>query len=278
MSALESKTALIALQGMRSASADMANATERLATGKRINQAADDPAGNAQAVRLKAEITLVTQVKRNITNTDGQLRQAGDSLDSITDILVEMRSLALSSASENSSELLATNQASFDSLVNSVKETIAATKFAGAEMFSSGGSTATALTGINAAAIKTMEFTDLSASSGRAFEAVAAFSISSSATASAALSTIDTAIEKFTADIAKVGGSQRSLNLISDTVDSTILSKTVQMRDIADADFAQEATNLAAARIRQDASTAMLAQANSMTRTLADFLLRGAMG
>ena len=278
MSAVETKTALIALQGMRSASADIAKATERLATGKRINQAADDPAGNAQAVRLKAEITSFTQVKRNITNADSQLRQAGDSLNSITEILVEMRSLALSSASENSAELRATNQASFAALADSIKDTVATTKFAGQTMFASGGSTATALVGINAADTKTLEFSDLSAATGGAFAAVAGISISASADASAAIVTIDEAIEAFSAEIAKVGGYQRSLSLISDSVDSTILNKTVQMRDITDTDYAQEATNLAAARIRQDASTAVLAQANSMTRTVADFLLKGAMG
>jgi flagellin-like hook-associated protein FlgL len=42
--------------------------------------------------------------------------------------------------------------------------------------------------------------------------------------------------------------------------------------------MALEATNLAAAKIRQDASTAVLAQANSMNRSVADYLLNGALG
>jgi flagellin-like hook-associated protein FlgL len=77
--------------------------------------------------------------------------------------------------------------------------------------------------------------------------------------------------------LATVGGYQKSLESSSEIADANILSKTSQYRDIMDADLAAEATNLAAARIRQDASTAVLAQANSMNRTITDYLLNGAL-
>jgi flagellin len=66
MSVVDSKVALAALQGLRQANTDMNRSAERLATGLRINQAGDDPAGLGRASILKAEIGSYNQVKRNI--------------------------------------------------------------------------------------------------------------------------------------------------------------------------------------------------------------------
>ena len=75
-----------------------------------------------------------------------------------------------------------------------------------------------------------------------------------------------------------VGGYQSALEGSLDLADSNIIAKSSQYGTIMDADLALEATNMAAARIRQDSATAVLAQANSMNRTIADYLLNGAIG
>jgi flagellin-like hook-associated protein FlgL len=78
--------------------------------------------------------------------------------------------------------------------------------------------------------------------------------------------------------MAEVGGYQSALEGSLDLADSNIIAKSSQYGNIMNADLALEATNLAAARIRQDSATAVLAQANSMNRTIADYLLNGAIG
>ena len=98
------------------------------------------------------------------------------------------------------------------------------------------------------------------------------------AAASTAIGTIDTAIDTLGGHLAKYGGYQRSLESLLDMADASILSKSSQYGDIMNADLAVEATNLAAAKIRQDSATAVLAQANSMNRNIADYLLNGALG
>jgi flagellin len=280
MSAVETKTALIALQGMRNASADMAKATERLSTGKRINQAADDPAGNAQAVRLKADIASFDVVKRGLGQVNSGLSQLSDSLNQVSDFLVEMRSLALLTANETSTSQKAVYKESFDQFVSSIKSVLTNTKFADTAVFNGTAAQAkTVQTGINATDTQSLSFSGLAVTGG-SLAAAAAINISTtnSSNVGTALAAIDTAIETVSKEVAKVGGYQNSMQFASDYVDSTILNKSIQLSQVMDADYAQEATNLAAARIRQDASTAVLAQANSMTRTVADFLLKGAMG
>ena len=194
--------------------------------------------------------------------------------------VVEMRSLALLTSNETNASQKAVYKESFDQFVSSIKSVLTNTKFADAAVFS--GTTAqskSVQTGINASDTQSLSFSGLAVTGG-SLAAAAAINISTtdSTNIGTALTALDTAIETVSKEVAKVGGYQNSMQFASDYVDSTILNKSIQLSQVMDADFAQEATNLAAARIRQDASTAVLAQANSMSRTVADFLLKGAMG
>jgi len=45
---------------------DYARSAQRIATGKRINSAADDAAGLAVSTKLKAQITGLNQAQRNV--------------------------------------------------------------------------------------------------------------------------------------------------------------------------------------------------------------------
>ena len=90
-----------------------------------------------------------------------------------------------------------------------------------------------------------------------------ALSVSSTANATAAVDAIDTAINT-------VNTQRASLGAISNRLDSTISNLTnistnleAGRSSIQDADFAAESTNLAKSQILQQASTAMLAQANA---------------
>lgn len=268
MSGIGEKTTLVALQGMRDATRDIAKASERLVTGKRINQASDDPAGFAQAVRLQAEIGSYAQVRKSVTEASAKAAQAGSSLTSIADFLVEMRSIALLASSETDGDKLATYQETFAGLRSAIADIVSLDPML--------GSTATTLD---------VQIDEDGATKSYSFAAIDstalginASDLTATAGASAALTAVDTALETVLAEVGTIGGYQNSLQFTTDFIDNTILNKTTQYRDLTDADMALEATNLAAAKIRQDASTAVMAQANSMNRAVADYLLNGALG
>jgi len=267
MAGVDAKTSLIALQGMKVASRDIAQASERLVTGKRINRASDDPAGLAQAVRLQAEIGSFNQVRKSVSEASAKASQASSSLNSIADYLVEMRSVALLAASESDSDKLATYQDTFAGLRSAIADVISLDPML--------ASAATSLS-IQVDADGTTKSYSFAAIDSTAL-GINASSVTSG-NASAAITALDTALETVLGEVGTVGGYQNSLQFTADFVDNTILNKTVQYRDLTDADMALEATNLAAAKIRQDASTAVMAQANSMNRAVADYLLNGALG
>ena len=276
MSVVDSKVALVALQGLRQANTDLNKSAERLATGKRINQAGDDPAGIGKASILKAEIGSFYQVKRNITGALSDLSKVGDSLSTIMDYLVEMRTISLAAASEQDDTARAAYGTQYAELVTGLNSVASNTKIGDTAVLSSASSvTATVQIGIAQGNTKSLTF---SAASTATQLGVASIDVSSADDAAANISLLDTAMETVSGSLAKVGGYQSALEGSLDLADSNIIAKSSQFGTIMDADLALEATNMAAARIRQDSATAVLAQANSMNRTIADYLLNGAIG
>jgi len=99
-----------------------------------------------------------------------------------------------------------------------------------------------------------------------------AIALSSNANAQAALASIDAAIKD-------VNSQRANLGAISNRLDSTVSNLTNISNNLAagkgrieDADFASETTNLAKAQILQQASTAMLAQANAAKQNVLSLL------
>ena len=275
MSVVDSKVALVALQGLRQANADMSRSAERLATGLRINQAGDDPAGIGAASKLKGEIGSYNQVKRNIGSALNDLSKVGDSLSTVMDYLVEMRTLSLAAASEADDDIRDTYEEQYDELVTALNDVAGDTKIGTTTVLSTATSTVTVQTGINSGDTKSLSFTAVTSG----VLSLSAIDISTStATASSNIAALDTAIETVSKRMAEVGGYQSALEGSLDLADSNIIAKSSQYGNIMNADLALEATNLAAARIRQDSATAVLAQANSMNRNIADYLLNGAIG
>lgn len=278
MSEVSSSTStLVALRSLTSANQDIARSSERLATGQRINRASDDPAGIGKANILKAELGSYSQVKRNIGDAIGQMERVSGGLDSISSYLVEMRNIAMAASALSSSttdtELLAAYQESFDQLGDSIDEVTDNLKISDSLVLD-GSFSEDIQTGINAGDTKTLTFGDVTS----ATLGVDRGTITLSAGQTSMFATIDSALSTVAVELAKAGGYQNTLEAAYELADSTILSKTSEYKNIMDADLALEATNLAAAKIRQDASTAVLAQANSMNRNIADYLLNGALG
>lgn len=77
---------------------DMAEAMERLSSGRRINTAADDAAGLAISNRQTSQIRGLNQAIRNANDGVSLIQTAEGALDEVTNILQRMRELAIQSA------------------------------------------------------------------------------------------------------------------------------------------------------------------------------------
>jgi flagellin len=111
--------------------------------------------------------------------------------------------------------------------------------------------------------VATTGYTGTSATGSSSLSKVSDLSLTSRANAESAIGVIDTAL-------GMVSESRAALGAVSNRIDSTISNLTNISTNLEagrsstqDADFAAESTNLAKAQILQQASTAMLAQANA---------------
>jgi flagellin len=91
---------LVAQRSLNESGRDMGVAMERLATGSKINSAADDAAGLALSSRMAGQISGLNAASKNITDGIALTDAIEGSLDEVGDILQRMRGLAVQSASD----------------------------------------------------------------------------------------------------------------------------------------------------------------------------------
>lgn len=91
-------SSLNAQRQLNSSSMDLERASERLASGKRINSAADDAAGLAISNRQTSQIRGLNQAIRNANDGASLIQTAEGALEESTNILQRMRELSIQSA------------------------------------------------------------------------------------------------------------------------------------------------------------------------------------
>ena len=78
---------------------EQSKSLSKLSSGSRIVSASDDAAGLAVASRIQADLSVMDQAARNVTQGRAVLQTADGALSNIGDILQRMKSLAAQSIS-----------------------------------------------------------------------------------------------------------------------------------------------------------------------------------
>jgi flagellin len=92
--------------------------------------------------------------------------------------------------------------------------------------------------------------------------------VSTAASASAAIATIDSAINTVNSQRATIGAAINRMTYAADNITNISSNTSASRSSIMDTDYATASTNLSKAQIIQQASTAMLAQANQQPQTV----------
>lgn len=95
----------------------VARTLERLSSGERINRSSDDPSGMVSANAIRHNLEGITQASQNIEEGVSMLQSADGAMDSISALLIRLRSLALAAANEG-----ANDAAQFKALQNEFNE------------------------------------------------------------------------------------------------------------------------------------------------------------
>ena len=263
---------VLARKNLAEVQRQMDKSVERLSSGKKINNAADDAAGSAISGRMESQIRGLNMGIRHAKDGQSLVGTAEGAMQELNKILQRMRELAVQSASgvASSSDQDYLNL-EMGQLYNEIESISNNTKFNDKRVLT--GAAFTFYTDIDVAG--TAITTATAASSGKILlVSITSVSIGSNTVATSTtgvasvISRIDLALEKVDNRRAALGAISNRFDHIIDNLQNVIMNTVQSKSRIVDADFSIETTNLTRNTVLQQAATSMLAQANAQKNSV----------
>lgn len=256
-------SALNALNSLKNIGQQLSVSQLRLQTGKRINEAADDPSGFSIASKLTSRARGLATALDSIGTSTNLLSIAEGSAQSIHDTLLNIQDLIRQATSDNlgTQERTVVKQQISD-LTAEIARLRNATTYNGQKLLDGTFTSKNILTGSETTDIVTMGISqDFSlASLGIT---TASLDVSTAALASTSLAAVDTALASVRLEIQTTGSLVARLRNIQDNLSVAMTNTKAAASRIQDADVAAEQVNAVRLQILQQLATAQLAQANS---------------
>ena len=273
----------------------LSKSLERLASGQKVNRAADDPAALVISEHMRAQVSGMEQAIRNNEVAISLVQTAEGSMNEISSILVSLRQRAISAANVGASDqdMINANQAEVENGLQSIDRVVSSTQFGHYKLLD-GTNAAKTITnedgsittqeglrfhvGPNAEHMASTSIRDMSTSAlGRVtvlegeipnksnFMSLADIDVRNEQGAQDALAIIDQSLTEVATVRGELGAFQKH------TLESNLTSLQVAAENmtaaestIRDTDMAQELATFTRNQIMTQSATAQLAQANAM--------------
>jgi flagellin len=237
----------------------MSQALERLSSGQRINQSADDAAGQAIAANLDAQLRGLEQATRNTQDGVSLVQTADAAIGRQTDMLLRMRELTVQAGSDIlSPQARGAIQAEIDQLGAEIGRVADTTNFNGKNLLD--GSLNGQALQVGADAGQTIEVNV--GDTRPAATGIDALDVTTAAGAQDALATIDNALGTLGETRAQLGSLQNRLETTIENLGAAAENTAASHSRIVDADFAREVSDQLRAQILEQVGIATLGQAN----------------
>ena len=261
-------------------------AMEQLSTGSKINSAADDAAGLAINTRLTSQIMGLNMAVSNANDAINMVNTAEGALVEMENMLQRMRELALQ-ASNGTTDVNDRSylNSEYQALYAEIDRIADNTEWNGRTILdNSADGNASGFVefqvGMDTGQVISVDFGNFTNVSGSGTFAdfvsagATAGTISATTTSqaqltsSAAIGSIDTALDAISNQRATLGGVANRLTFSVDNLTNISVNASASRSAIMDTDYATSTTDLARASIIAQAGTAMLAQANQLPQTV----------
>lgn len=252
----------MATKHMGNASQARLDAFEHIGSGKRINSASDNAANIAIAMSMLNQQGGVKQAYRNAQEGVALLQTAESGYQNMTDVLLRMRELAVQSASDsfNVTDRKAMDT-EFKDLADELNRMSGSTEFNGIPLMNGQAGSGGLLTFQVGADPSDTISAMLNAQDIDAL-GLSGAGVSDPNQATSTISAIDGAIKQLAADRAKIGSSMNALGGATEQLSDQYIANSSALSKVQDADLGNASSTLIGASIREQASVAMLAQAN----------------
>jgi flagellin len=262
---------------------------EKLSSGLRINRAGDDAAGLAISEKMRGQIRGLEMASKNSQDAISLIQTAEGALNETHAILQRMRELAVQAANDTNTATDRTRiQEEVDELAKEITRISNTTEFNTKKLLDGqGGSSLTFQIGANedqtiTLSIGAMDANTLGVDDGTGSAATAAggdavanggIDVSTdAAAATAAITTIQTAIDTVSAERSKLGAYANRLEHTINNLGTAAENLTAAESRIRDVDMAKEMMEFTKNNILSQAAQAMLAQANQQPQGVLQLL------
>ena len=273
--------ALNAAASVSSVNRDIEKSIARLSSGKRINSASDDAAGVAISSRLTAEVRGTNQAIRNALDAQALIDTAEGAHVEVENLLQRARELLIQGVSDTNS---ANDRANLSKEISAVFDQIerikGATSWAGQNLFDGADGTedgykyndysfhvGSATGPFNQISVRIYEIGNDTEIAG-----LRILSTDIKTNFTTLLTAADDALSASASSRSELGAVSNRLNHTVNNLTNMSTNLSAARGGIEDADFALETTELAKNQILQQASTAMLAQANASKQNVLGLL------
>ena len=260
--------AMIALQNLNATQTQLQKAQNQINTGLKIATAKDDGSTWAIAQNQRAQVLSLDSVKNSLSRGQSAMDVAISAGTSISDLLTQMKALALSASDQglNTTDRTALND-QFQSLRDQITTITTNADFNGTNMIKSGGTTIYALANADGTSKITVAAEDFSLA-GSNLGLSATSTLGTATTAGTMVGTLQTAIDNVSAGLAKLGTGSNALNTHMTFISSLQDSLNSGISNLVDADLAKESATLQALQTKQQLGIQALSIANSSTSVL----------
>ena len=246
-------------------SVKLGRSMERLASGYRINRAADDPAGLAISEKLRGQIKGLAQAQRNVNDGVSLVQTAESSLDEVHTMLQRVRELAVQY--KNGSLSTADRdaiQSEVNQLASEIERIGQSAEFNGVKLLNA-ASAVSFQVGTGDGQQFSVTMISLGQTVGTSYNVL-------TPTGATDISEIDQALASVSAQRATFGAVQNRLehtlaNLAA--YEENLVAAESRVRDV---DIAKEMSRFTKLQILQEAGVAMLAQANQSNKSVLTLL------
>jgi flagellin len=264
---------LFAQRSLSTNSISLGKSVQKLATGLRINHAADDAAGLAVSEKLSSIVRGFEKAQQNTLDGISMLQTAEGGLLAINDNLQRIRELVVQASNgTNGADERSAIQAEIDLLNAGIDDYATETEFNDTKLLNSTATSFILQTGVESGDTTTVDIefdarhdqTGAGTINEGAAVSLDAIDVTTGLAAdyTNALSALDTVIGNVSEIRSKLGASQNSLEAHSDYVGIAIENVATAKSRILDTDIAKESSNLIKFQILTQSASAMLGQAN----------------
>lgn len=254
-----------ALRAVNKATEAKSDDLNKLSSGDRILRAADDASGLAISEKLKAGIRSSRQAERNANDGISMIQVAEGGISESSNLLIRMRELSVQSASDTlgDNERRMTNM-EFQGLKTELKRISGATKYNGINLLDGTGSRVDFHVGASGEGSNRISFEAGNVSTSPESLGLTHASLLTKTGAQDCLGKLDNAISKLVGHRTDLGAVQTRLTTSSSNLGVMTENISAANSRIRDTDFAEASAKLARDSIVEQASTAVLAQANDL--------------